>query len=107
MKHYEMWGSDAILAEMVGLFATECSKQMADIEAAYASGNHENMMRAAHTLKGSTSLFAAEAATEAARRIEIMGRDDKLDEFPEAWEELQRHIGELLQALRGQGSTTQ
>nr|MBA3481270.1 Hpt domain-containing protein [Pirellulales bacterium] len=94
-------GSDAILAEMVELFATECPKQMSDIEAAYGSGNHEAVMRAAHTLKGSASLLAAKAATVAARRIEIMGRDNTLDEFPAAWAELQRHISELLQTLRG------
>jgi len=96
-------GSEAILAEMVELFATECPKQMADIAAAHESGDREAVMRAAHTLKGSTALFAAEPATAAARRIEFMGRDGKLSEFPAAWEKLQRHIGELLRALDSRG----
>jgi HPt (histidine-containing phosphotransfer) domain-containing protein len=92
-------GSDAILAEMIGLFASECPKQMAAIAAAYESGQPEAVMRAAHTLKGSAALLAAGAATAAAQRIEFLGRDGTLREFPEAWTELQQHIGELLQAL--------
>ena len=83
-------GSEAVLTEMIELFATECPKQMADIAAAYESGDSHAVMRAAHTLKGSVSLFAAEAATAAARRIEIMARDGKLDDYPEAWADLSK-----------------
>ena len=100
-KHSKRWrSSDAILAEMVELFATECPKQMAEIAAAYASGDSRAVMRAAHTLKGSVSLFAARSSDRRSATHRIHGRDDKLDEFPEAWAELQRHIGELLQAVR-------
>jgi HPt (histidine-containing phosphotransfer) domain-containing protein len=99
-------GSDAVLAEMIELFLIECPKQMSGIEAAYASGIREDVMRSAHTLKGSASLLAAEAVFIAARSIEVLGRDAKLDDFPEAWTALQRHIGELLQALRGHASAS-
>ena len=92
--------SQDILNEMIELFATECPKQMAEIEAAHASGDMEVLARAAHTLKGSVALFAAEAATAAARRIEMMARDGNLEEYAEAWSELQRHIEQLLQELR-------
>jgi CheY-like chemotaxis protein/HPt (histidine-containing phosphotransfer) domain-containing protein len=93
-------GSSAVLTEMIELFATECPKQMAGIAAAHESGDPHAVMRAAHTLKGSLALFAAEAAAAAARRIEMMARDGNLEEYPEAWAELERHVGEVLQALR-------
>jgi signal transduction histidine kinase/DNA-binding response OmpR family regulator/HPt (histidine-containing phosphotransfer) domain-containing protein len=93
-------GSEAVLTEMIELFAAEGPKQMADIAAAYDSGDSHALMRAAHTLKGSLSLFAAEPATAAARRIEMMARDGKLDEYPEAWVDLERHIAEVFSALR-------
>jgi CheY-like chemotaxis protein len=92
-------GSDTILAEMVQLFISECPKQMADVAAAYESGDHTALTRAAHTLKGSLTLFAAEEAGAAARRIEFIGREQKLDEYPQAWAELQQHVDELLQAI--------
>jgi PAS domain S-box-containing protein len=93
-------GDEAILAEMIELFSAECPKQMANIAAAYQTGDHVALSRAAHTLKGSVSLFGAEGARAAAQRLELIGRDGKMEEYPQAWDELQRHIDELLQALR-------
>lgn len=97
-------GSAAVFSEMVDLFAVECPKQMADIDAAYTSGDNESVMRAAHTLKGSVALFAAAAATAAAKRIELMGRESELDDFQAAWHELERHVVELLEALKSHRS---
>jgi CheY-like chemotaxis protein len=93
-------GSQAMLTEMAGLLAIECPKQLAEIEAAFTAADCETVMRAAHTLKSSVALFGAQAATAAARRVETLGREGKLDSFPEAWAELQQRVGELLEALR-------
>ncbi|MHC2068252.1 response regulator [Bremerella sp. T1] len=92
-------GNDEILQEMIALFLTECPKQMHEIEDAYENGNLEKLIRSAHTLKGSVALFAADEATAAARKIEFMGRDEKLDEFSSAWSNLQEKIDQLTSAL--------
>ncbi|QDU73629.1 Signal transduction histidine-protein kinase BarA [Bremerella volcania] len=92
-------GSEEILDEMIDLFTTECPKQLNDIQAAFASGDNEKFIRSAHTLKGSVSLFAADAATAAARRIEFMGRDNELGDFQDAWDDLKQNINELMSAL--------
>jgi len=89
-------GSEA-LREMVALFLEEAPKQLAEIEKAHAADDCEAVMRAAHTLKGSVSLFAAESATAAARRLERMARNGQLDEFSTAWEDLKRHVGKLVE----------
>ncbi|MEW4564886.1 response regulator [Bremerella sp. JC770] len=92
-------GSEEILQEMIDLFTTECPKQLNDIQAAFASGDNEKLIRSAHTLKGSVALFAADATTAAARRIEFMGRDNELGDFQDAWDDLKQNINELLSAL--------
>jgi two-component system sensor histidine kinase/response regulator len=92
-------GSDALLAEMVQLFAVEGPRQMAEIKAAYEARDHEAVMRTAHTLKGSLSLFAASSATAAAQRMESLGRERDFDSFPAAWTELQNRVDELQTAL--------
>ncbi|GAA4428000.1 response regulator [Bremerella cremea] len=88
-------GNEVILREMLDLFMTECPKQMNEIKAAYVAGDHDRLTRAAHTLKGSVAMFAADAAISAARRIEFMGRNDKIDEFEVAWIDLQEKIKRL------------
>lgn len=92
-------GSDEMLTEMIDLFATEGPKQLADIETAYKTGDSEAVMRTAHTLKGSVALFAADPATDTAKRIESMARDGRLAKFDVAWHELKKQVDELLQAL--------
>jgi CheY-like chemotaxis protein len=92
-------GSLVMLTETAELLASEGPKQLADIEAALASGNCEAVMRAAHTLKGSVSLFGAAAATAAARRLESLGREGAREEFSAAWADVQRDVGELMRAL--------
>jgi two-component system, sensor histidine kinase and response regulator len=99
-------GSREMLIEMVDLLAVEGPKQLADVQSAYNAGDCESVMRAAHTLKGSVSLFGARPATEAALRVELLGRERKLDEFPQAWSDLQMRVAELQAALERVKSTS-
>jgi HPt (histidine-containing phosphotransfer) domain-containing protein len=92
-------GSAALLAEMAALLAFEAPQQMADIEAAYAARDADALNRAAHSLKGSVSLFGAAAAMAGARRIEELARTGRLVEFPPAWADLQKLVQDLLEAL--------
>ena len=98
-------GSGELLYEMIDLFAVEGPRQLAEIDSAFASGDSRAVMRAAHTLKGSVALFAATAATQAAKRIEYLGRDEKLEDYPAAMEDLRRLVAELLHALESLKST--
>ncbi|QEG33125.1 hybrid sensor histidine kinase/response regulator [Bythopirellula goksoeyrii] len=93
-------GSDEFLREMVQLFLTECPKQLAEIEKTHSEGDQQALARAAHTFKGSVSMFAAEAATAAAKQIEEMSRSGDLGEYDQAWFELQQRADELVAALK-------
>ena len=93
-------GSKGLLKEMIELFAEECPKQMAEIEAAYDTGDTNLVMRAAHTLKSSAALLGADAATAAAKKIEYLGRSSDLTEYAVAWSELQSRIQQLMNELQ-------
>jgi CheY-like chemotaxis protein/HPt (histidine-containing phosphotransfer) domain-containing protein len=92
-------GSDNILRELVELFRVECPKQMDEILQQRAAGDLSRLARAAHTLKGSVSIFAAQAAYDAALRIEKMGRAGNASEFDQAWADLQHETDQLLSAF--------
>jgi signal transduction histidine kinase/DNA-binding response OmpR family regulator/HPt (histidine-containing phosphotransfer) domain-containing protein len=92
-------GSEEILRELVELFRTECPKQMIDIQQQHAVRDLPALGRAAHTLKGSVAIFAAQPAYEAALRIEKMGRSGDASNFDEAWHDLQSAIDRLMAAL--------
>ena len=92
-------GSDELLREIIEIFLVECPKQLTQIKQASQRGDLEALTRAAHTLKGSVSMFAAEQTAVAAGRIEQMGRDGNLREYDEAWAELQGCVGELVAAM--------
>ncbi|HEX9002914.1 MAG TPA: Hpt domain-containing protein, partial [Blastocatellia bacterium] len=55
--------------------------------------------RAAHNLKGTASAFAAQATTDAARRLEEMGRSGNLSEAEAAYANLKREVERLIAAL--------
>ena len=83
-------GSEELLRELVELFRSECPKQMDEIRRQHAAGDLAGLARAAHTLKGSVSIFAAQTAYDAALRIEKMGRAGDASDFDDAWHNLQR-----------------
>jgi HPt (histidine-containing phosphotransfer) domain-containing protein len=74
---------------------------------ALAQGDADRVGRAAHTLKGSLSLFAAPAASEAARELERLGRSGDLTRGEEFETNLVRRIEALLSALTDLTATPQ
>jgi HPt (histidine-containing phosphotransfer) domain-containing protein len=92
-------GSKELLRDLVELFRTECPKQMDEIRRQRAAGDAAGLARAAHSLKGSVAMFAAQRAYEAALRIEKMGRAGDLSDFDEAWQVLQAAIDRLTSAF--------
>jgi two-component system, sensor histidine kinase and response regulator len=92
-------GSESMLQELAQLFRLECPKQMAEIWQQKAVGDLPGLARAAHTLKGSVGIFAAQPAFDAALRIEKMARTGDTSDFDEAWADLQRETDRLSSAF--------
>jgi two-component system sensor histidine kinase/response regulator len=93
-------GGDAdLLQELAGVFREDCPKLLAEIRRAVAAGNAPALMQAAHTLKGAVANFGADAAREAAFRLESIGRTGDLEPAHKAVGELESEILQFEQAL--------
>ncbi len=72
---------------------------ISDIRDAVKDGDAEALQKAAHALKGSVSNFAAEAAAQAAQRLEMMGRTRAMSDASHAFKELEREIDRVREGL--------
>lgn len=81
-------GDEGLLREIAVLFLDEYPAMMAKIRAALDSGSAVDLERAAHSLKGSVGNFGAQAAFQAALRLEAIGRSRDLTSAREAFRNL-------------------
>lgn len=95
----QVGGDEAVIADLAGLFLAECPGLETGIRAAVDAGNAADLRRHAHTLKGSAGVFRAEAAVEAAQRLEKMGREGDLDGAEEAVSALAHELDRLKPVL--------
>jgi HPt (histidine-containing phosphotransfer) domain-containing protein len=97
-------GDEDLMREITAIFLAEYPELIQDIERAVAAGDAKGLERAAHSLKGSVSNFGAEAATQAAYRLEAMGRKGQIDEAPAALAELLVQFQQLHPVLEELGA---
>ena len=89
-----------MLRDLVEMFFAECPKLIQQIREHIAGAEGPELRRAAHTLKGSAHVFGAEAAAEAAHRLEEIGREEAFADAEEALALLEDEVARLLPALR-------
>jgi HPt (histidine-containing phosphotransfer) domain-containing protein len=77
-------GDQELLAELIESFLADSPQLLEEIGSAEAAGDASQLMRAAHTLKGSVSNFCAPRGAEVAHRLATLGRDANLSQAPEA-----------------------
>jgi HPt (histidine-containing phosphotransfer) domain-containing protein len=92
-------GDVELLREIAALFLESYPRLLAEIRRAIALSHSANLTRAAHTVKGAVSSFAAHTAFEAARRLEFMGRNGDLTHF-DGRDRAERTYAELEEAIR-------
>lgn len=92
----ELQGRDDVLRDLASTFFTECDSLMKQIREALGAADAGKLRRAAHTLKGAANMFCATATSVAARNLEYLARDSRLDEAADAWVVLQREVGRLI-----------
>jgi HPt (histidine-containing phosphotransfer) domain-containing protein len=92
-------GDRGLLEEIVGVFREECPRLLSLARQAIDAGDSAQLRLAAHTLKGALINFAARDAVEAARRLELAGKDAQLAEAPLALQELEEQLERLAPAL--------
>jgi HPt (histidine-containing phosphotransfer) domain-containing protein len=89
-----------LLAELVGLFLDDVPGLMSDIRQAITEGRASALAHAAHTLKGAVGNFSAQPAFEAARCLEVAGRNGDLEDAPQMLIQLEVELERLEPALR-------
>jgi PAS domain S-box-containing protein len=92
-------GSAGLLNEVVGVFFESYPRLLRDLGTCVERGDAQRLERTAHALKGALSNFSARAATEAAMRLETLGRDRDLGRAGEMLAELEREVGRLRPVL--------
>ncbi|MEX0717464.1 MAG: response regulator [Planctomycetaceae bacterium] len=90
---------EELFRELAETFLEACPGWIGDIRAALDAGDARGLDRSAHTLKGAVGNFGRGPAYEAARRLEEIGREDRLDESVAAWDELDRALSALIHKL--------
>jgi two-component system sensor histidine kinase/response regulator len=92
-------GNRPLLREVIELFRENCTALLAEMDEALKHGDADRLRRAAHTLKGSAGIFAAERAVEAARALEAVGRDGDLTRGREVFARVSAETDRLRTAL--------
>ena len=94
-------GGDAeLLREIAQLFIEDYPRVLAELHRAIESGDSKTVERTAHGLKGSVSNFGAPAAVDAARTVEMLGRDRKLAEAEQVIRTLELALAALVPELQ-------
>jgi protein-histidine pros-kinase len=92
-------GDPELLREIVGLFLLETPELQTAIRDSIARGDRKALEHAAHSVKGAVSSFGAQAARQAALKLEMIGREGDLTQAVPACAELDREIAHLTHAL--------
>jgi len=93
-------GDTALLSEIVDLFLSDVDALTDDIRQAVTAADASRIMRSAHRLKGSVATLAARRATEAALRLENIGRSGDVNDAASAFAALEAEVVRLPQALK-------
>jgi CheY-like chemotaxis protein len=91
-----MNGDRDLFREVVGIFAGESSKLLAEIRDAISAGDLVRLNCAAHNLKGTVGNFGARDAFEAALKLEML---EELEDAPVIYNVLEKEIERLQRSL--------
>jgi two-component system, sensor histidine kinase and response regulator len=93
-------GDSELMASLVDIFFAESGPMMAAIRSAVANNEPEKLEKTAHRLKGSVSIFCADAVAQVALELEKMGRNRNLACAAPAFARLEQLMSSLEPALK-------
>jgi CheY-like chemotaxis protein len=92
-------GDQALLADLAKIFCEKSPNLLAAVQDAIAQKNLVDLRRAAHSLKGAISTFAAQDAFDAAAKLEGFSRLEDCELSPNAYQDLESKVERTRQAL--------
>ena len=93
-------GDEELVRQLVSLFLTEYPAMIATIRASVAGGSADAIRRAAHAFKGSVSNFTEEAPMTTAFELEVMGKENRLEQVAPVFARLEQEVESLAGHLR-------
>lgn len=93
-------GDAGLLAVLADLFTTQAALDTASMREAVTRGDHAEMARRAHRLKGSAMQLHAAPLRSAAERLEDLARREALDEAAALVPLIEQAVEDLAQAMR-------
>jgi HPt (histidine-containing phosphotransfer) domain-containing protein len=93
-------GDDDLMTDVIRLFLEDLPARLAEIRAAVNGRNAEALRAAAHTLKGSAGNLSAGGLFEAARVLERIGTESRMDAAEAAWRRLSVEATTIIGVLR-------
>ena len=93
-------GDEPLAREVLRLFVDDCPTQLAAIRAALDEGDAKRLYNVAHALKSAAGNVTAWAVADAARALELLGRDELLTAADEPWQQLQREAHQFITLAR-------
>ena len=95
----ELEGDIEFLEETIEMLDEDSGELLDQVRAAAVAGDAPGLVKHAHALKGMLGNFCADRAETAAREVEFMGREGRLERAADAVEVLCREVEELRTAL--------
>lgn len=92
-------GDRELLGELVSMFLEDYRSLLSKIHEAVKYGDATSLTKAAHTLKGAVGNFSAERASQAARKLECMGRSGDMVHAHDALAHLEDEMSQLVTEL--------
>lgn len=95
-----MWGDEALLEEVAGMFVADLPGYLKEMDSALADGDAERFTRSAHTLKGLCATFGAEECRAIGQLLEQTARSGDLAACGDLAVSMRTHCEALAVALR-------
>jgi CheY-like chemotaxis protein len=98
---------DVLMTDVIRAFIEDLPARLAAIHDAVIAGDPEALGSAAHALKGAAANLSAGGLFEAARVLERVGSDSRMDAAEAAWRHLSVEASNIVDALRRHSPSTQ
>jgi len=95
-------GEPDIVTELIDLYLQEAPARLDAIRAAVSHRDASELVRAAHSLKGSSANLGAGPVSTVCGELERCGRENQVDETPALLQRLEDAFGHLRSALQSE-----
>ena len=97
---HRLSGDNDLMTEVIQLFLEDLPVRLAAIKAAITVRNADDLCSAAHALKGAAGTLSVLRLFDAARVLERVGAESRMDAAEAAWRQLSIEASHVLDALK-------